>query len=175
MTTSSAKPTASPSELELMESLLPEPGKLIALAEWFDVDDAAKGRSGHDEVQRDLRKWAVDIDKLRKQLKAMRRACPRLGEGEVVILAKLIARKMAHQLSEWETAVMEDAEEIARAIDSEIMEMIRAELGAALVQVIPNDDAIIIEHVRKAYAAAGGRHALAGDAPGGEKEKTDGE
>jgi hypothetical protein len=34
------------------------PAKLLTLANWFDVDDAAKGKTGS-EVQQDLRRWAL--------------------------------------------------------------------------------------------------------------------
>ena len=50
---------------------LPDPDKLRLLADWFDKDDAAKGRAGPtlatlggqpwDEVQRSLRRWADSI------------------------------------------------------------------------------------------------------------------
>lgn len=38
-----------------------DPAKLDLLADWFDVDDLAKGRSGRTEVQEDLRRWAEAI------------------------------------------------------------------------------------------------------------------
>jgi hypothetical protein len=51
---------------------LPDPDKLRLLADWFDGDDAAKGRRGPslatlggqppDEVRRELRGWADDIE-----------------------------------------------------------------------------------------------------------------
>jgi len=44
-------------QAELREAL-PDPAKLLLLAEWFDAEEA-KGRwDGDDTVQRDLRKWA---------------------------------------------------------------------------------------------------------------------
>jgi hypothetical protein len=57
---------------ERRRKALPDPDKLRLLADWFDGDDAAKGRRGPslatlggqppDEVQRELRGWADDIE-----------------------------------------------------------------------------------------------------------------
>jgi hypothetical protein len=56
---------------ERRKEVLPDPDKLRLLADWFDGDDVAKGRSGStlatlggqpwDEVQRELRRWADAI------------------------------------------------------------------------------------------------------------------
>jgi hypothetical protein len=43
-----------------------DPAKLDLLADWFDVDDLAKGRSGRTEVQADLRRWATLVRKARE-------------------------------------------------------------------------------------------------------------
>lgn len=42
----------------IREVLAIDPAKLDILADWFDADDLAKGRSGRTEVQADLRRWA---------------------------------------------------------------------------------------------------------------------
>lgn len=47
---------------------LPPYEKLLLLADWFDVDDARKGRTEHDEVQKDLRQWAATIADIRAEL-----------------------------------------------------------------------------------------------------------
>ncbi len=57
---------------ERRKKTMPNPDKLRLLADWFDRDDAVKGRAGStfatlggqpsDEVQRELRGWARDID-----------------------------------------------------------------------------------------------------------------
>ncbi len=49
-------------------ALLPEPEKLLLLADWFDFDDAKKGRTGHVDVQNDLRQWAAAITDIRAAL-----------------------------------------------------------------------------------------------------------
>ena len=56
---------------ERRKKALPDPDKLRLLADWFDVDDAAKGRASptlatlggqpSDEIQQELRGWAKDI------------------------------------------------------------------------------------------------------------------
>lgn len=38
-----------------------DPDKLGLLADWFDTDDAVKGRLGNPEVQADLRRWAKAV------------------------------------------------------------------------------------------------------------------
>jgi len=43
------------------ERVLPNPDKLDLLADWFDQDDANKGKTSFPEVQRDLRAWAKGI------------------------------------------------------------------------------------------------------------------
>jgi hypothetical protein len=43
-----------------------DPAKLDLLADWFDVDDLAKDRSGRTEVQADLRRWATLVRKARE-------------------------------------------------------------------------------------------------------------
>jgi hypothetical protein len=70
---------------KLRGEALPDPDKLRLLAGWFDGDDAAKGRRGPslatlggqppDEVQRELRGWADDIE-------AAINASPAEGEKE---------------------------------------------------------------------------------------------
>jgi hypothetical protein len=57
-------------DMDELIAQLPHPGKLIALAAWFDTDDALKGREGHGEVQGDLREWAVVIAKLKANCRA---------------------------------------------------------------------------------------------------------
>ncbi len=64
-------PTCDAREAAAVEAL-PDPDKLRLLADWFDRDDAAKGQRGStlhtlggqpsDEVQRELRGWAVDVE-----------------------------------------------------------------------------------------------------------------
>ena len=44
-----------------------DPAKLDMLADWFDVDDLAKGRPGRTEVQEDLRRWAKLVRDARKR------------------------------------------------------------------------------------------------------------
>jgi hypothetical protein len=46
--------------IQALEAALPDPAKLDLLADWFDQDDANKGRGGV-EVQGDLRRWARGI------------------------------------------------------------------------------------------------------------------
>ncbi len=46
---------------ERRKEALPDAGKLRTLADWFDVYDDNKGRSGA-EVQQDLRRWAAAIE-----------------------------------------------------------------------------------------------------------------
>jgi len=43
---------------DLVEAL-PDPQKLETLADWLDLDDVNLRREGQDEVQQDLRVWAV--------------------------------------------------------------------------------------------------------------------
>lgn len=67
-----------------LEMALPDPDRLETLADWLDIDDVAQRRVGHDEVQRDLRYWAVkaraarfgstgEMERLRKALREIRR------------------------------------------------------------------------------------------------------
>ncbi len=51
-------------EVKRLREAIPPPYRLRVLAEWFDQDDANKGRGGQDtQVQDDLRTWADAIDK----------------------------------------------------------------------------------------------------------------
>lgn len=45
-------------EIGRLREALPDPAKLEMLADWFDLDDANRGRTECTEVQSDLRKWA---------------------------------------------------------------------------------------------------------------------
>ena len=59
------------SDNPLVERLERAAEQLPILALWFDVDDQAKGRSGDDQVQRDLRQWAFDITEAAQALTRM--------------------------------------------------------------------------------------------------------